>query len=478
VAPSGPLVRDRRKRILFDMTGTELAGIFIGSTLLALGFVSTAAATVRVRRSSTTLLTFGLWTALYGVRMFVRQPPVRETIGGGAHIWNYLSIVITYAINIPIILFIGSFIGPPWRSAVRWLAWAAVAFAIVALAFGLATGKPQAAMTVNTWFVLGSLALALVSIVHGAVVRGVRTPLTDPIVLFGGVVLGLLVANENLGRNLVTGVDIEPLGVLLFVVCLGYAVGRSVFRAEADFAGVQKELARARQIQFSLLPREVPRSADLDVAVRYVPMTAVAGDIYDFIQIGPASLGILVADVMGHGIPAALVASMVKLAFSVQAEHAHDPVRVLTSMNRILCGQLDRSYVTAVYAVVDTELRTVTVANAGHPPALVKRLGDRVTRAVCDHGPLMGFDPEAQYTSVRVELFKAGDRLLLYSDGVTEARNAAGEFFDGERVARWLSDVGPATADGFAEIALGQLTRWTDRGRFDDDVTFVVAQVT
>jgi sigma-B regulation protein RsbU (phosphoserine phosphatase) len=90
----------------------------------------------------------------------------------------------------------------------------------------------------------------------------------------------------------------------------------------------------------------------------------------------------------------------------------------------------------------------------------------------------MGFDPEAQYTSVRVELFKAGDRLLLYSDGVTEARNAAGEFFDGERVARWLSDIEPATADGFAEIALGQLTRWTDRGRFDDDVTFVVAQVT
>jgi sigma-B regulation protein RsbU (phosphoserine phosphatase) len=459
------------------MTGTELAGIFIGSTLLAVGVVSMAAASVRLRRSSTTLLTFGLWTALYGVRMFVRQPVVRDTIGGEAYIWTYVSIVITYAINIPILLFIESLVGPPWKRAVGWLVWAAVAFAIVAMAIGLATGNTQAATTANTWFVLASLALGLVSTVHGAVVHGMRTPLTDPIVLFGGTVLGLLVANENLGRNVVPGVNIEPLGVLLFVVCLGYAVGRSMFRAEADFAGVQKELARARQIQFSLLPREVPRSVELDVAVRYVPMTAVAGDIYDFIRIGPSSLGILVADVMGHGIPAALVASMVKLAFSVQADRARDPADVLSSMNRILCGQLDRSYVTAVYAVVDCERRTVTLANAGHPPALVTRRDGGVTRAVCDHGALMGFDPDARYTNVSVEPFQAGDRLLLYSDGVTEARNAAGEFFDDQRVARWLSEIDAATADGFAAIALDELTRWADHGRFDDDVTFVVAQV-
>jgi serine phosphatase RsbU (regulator of sigma subunit) len=181
---------------------------------------------------------------------------------------------------------------------------------------------------------------------------------------------------------------------------------------------------------------------------------------------------------MGHGIPAALVASMVKLAFSVQAGHAGDPARVLVSMNRILCGQLDRSYVTAVYAVVDTEQQTVTFANAGHPPVLVWQRGGGVTRVVREHGLLLGFDPDAEYTNVRVEPFAAGDRCLLYSDGVLEARNAAGEFFDGDRVARWLSDIEPASAERFAEIALDELTRWGDRGRFDDDVTFVVAQVT
>ena len=89
---------------------------------------------------------------------------------------------------------------------------------------------------------------------------------------------------------------------------------------------------------------------------------------------------------------------------------------------------------------------------------------------------LLGFAPDAQYTNTRLETFGVGDRLLLYSDGVSEARNRAGEFFDGERVARWLSDIERTTAERFADIALDDLTRWTDRQRFDDDVTFVVAQ--
>src|SRR5262249_59175459 len=134
--------------------------------------------------------------------------------------------------------------------------------------------------------------------------------------------------------------------------------------------GVQRQLETARDIQRSLLPGRIPMPRGLDVAVRYVPAAAVAGDIYDFVEIGPSCIGILVADVMGHGIPAALVASMAKLAFSLQIERAHDPSAVLTSMNQILCGQLQGSYVTAVYAVVDTNAGRVTLAHAGHPPPL------------------------------------------------------------------------------------------------------------
>jgi serine phosphatase RsbU (regulator of sigma subunit) len=206
-------------------------------------------------------------------------------------------------------------------------------------------------------------------------------------------------------------------------------------------------------------------------------MNTVAGDVYDVIEIGPSSLGILVADVMGHGIPAALVASMVKLAFSVQAEHARDPARVLTSMNQILCRQLHHSYVSAVYAVVDTDQHAITLANAGHPSPLFRRCGEAVTHVEREHGLLLGFLPDAQYTNARLESIAAGDRLLLYSDGVLEARDRAGEFFDAERVARWLAHIEAGTAERFADTALDELSRWSDRRRFDDDVTFVVAQV-
>jgi phosphoserine phosphatase RsbU/P len=146
-------------------------------------------------------------------------------------------------------------------------------------------------------------------------------------------------------------------------------------------------------------------------------------------------------------------------------------------MNQILCRNLDHSYVSAVYAVVDSEQRTVTLANAGHPPLLFHRRGETVTHAAREHGLLLGFLPDAQDTNVRVEAIATGDRFLLYSDGVLEARDHVGDFFDADRIARWLTHIEPGTAERFADTALDELTRWADRRRFDDDVTFAVAQV-
>jgi serine phosphatase RsbU (regulator of sigma subunit) len=88
---------------------------------------------------------------------------------------------------------------------------------------------------------------------------------------------------------------------------------------------------------------------------------------------------------------------------------------------------------------------------------------------------MLGFFPNAEYTNVEVAPFRPGDRLLLYSDGVLEARDRTGQFFDGDRVARWLSDIEHTSAEQFAEAALSELTQWTS-GRFDDDVTFVITE--
>ena len=299
---------------------------------------------------------------------------------------------------------------------------------------------------------------------------------TTPIITVAGLALLVAVIHENLGRVLLPAVNLEPVGVLIFVLALGYGVIGSVVRGEAELLAVQRELEAARVIQRSLLPREAPRARGLDVAVQFVPMSAVAGDLYNFIELGPSRIGILVADVCGHGIPAALVASMVKLAFSAQADSADDPAHVLSAMNRALCRQLDHGFVTAIYAVVDTEDSTIMVANAGHPPLLIGS-SSRGVAEVHEQGLMLGFMPDASYRNVKFGL-QDGDRILIYTDGVTEAQNAAGEFFDGQRVGRWLTSDHGGNAARLGDVAMADLNRWRGQLPFEDDVTFVIAHAT
>src|ERR1700727_2465830 len=134
---------------------------------------------------------------------------------------------------------------------------------------------------------------------------------------------------------------------------------------------IQKELETARQIQLSILPAEVPKLEGLDIAARYIPMTSVAGDFYDFIMVDEKHLGILIADVSGHGMPAALIASMLKIALAAQVPHAADPAQVLSGLNQALCGKFQHHYVTAAYLFVDIAKGTLTYAGAGHPPMLM-----------------------------------------------------------------------------------------------------------
>src|SRR6201994_2411798 len=152
---------------------------------------------------------------------------------------------------------------------------------------------------------------------------------------------------------------------------------------------IQKELETARQIQLSILPSAVPKMEGLDIAARYIPMTSVAGDFYDFIVVDEKHIGILVADVSGHGMPAALIASMLKIALSSQVGHAADPAKVLLGLNETLCGKFQHHFVTAAYVFIDMEGGTLTYAGAGHPPLLLWGGPDGV-RSVEENGLFLG----------------------------------------------------------------------------------------
>src|SRR5271168_5241121 len=122
----------------------------------------------------------------------------------------------------------------------------------------------------------------------------------------------------------------------------------------------------ARQIQLSILPSSTPKITGLDIVARYIPMTSVAGDFYDFIVVDESHVGILIADVSGHGLPAALIASMLQVALTAQLAHASEPGRVLAGLNRALCGKFRNHFVTAAYVFVDMEKNCISYAGAAH----------------------------------------------------------------------------------------------------------------
>ncbi len=198
-------------------------------------------------------------------------------------------------------------------------------------------------------------------------------------------------------------------GIYDFCVQPGVSRSSPNFRKEESLLSIQKELQIAQQIQTSILPREVPRLPGFDIAARYLPMSAVAGDFYDFLAPKPNQLGILIADVTGHGVPAALIASMLKVAFTSQAPHAQDPARVLSGLNKALCGKFEEHFVTAAYLYADLDARTIRYAGAGHPPLLVSSRSNGLAQSIEQNGFFLGMFPEAVYSSIEFPMMLATD---------------------------------------------------------------------
>ena len=238
---------------------------------------------------------------------------------------------------------------------------------------------------------------------------------------------------------------------------------------------IQSEMNIARQIQLSILPREIPAIKGLDISARYLPMTSVAGDFYDFIAIDEKRIGILVADVSGHGMPAALISSMLKIALDGQTKHATDPARVLDGLNRALCGKFQGHFVTAVYVVVDTERECLLYAGAGHPPLILMDHSTGEAHDFLENGLFLGYFPDASYTAMEIP-FKAGDYGVLYTDGIPEMTDPSDEQFGLERLKQFLQDNHDLSAGQFVDALLDELSRWSDlaSGReAEDDITLL-----
>jgi phosphoserine phosphatase RsbU/P len=243
---------------------------------------------------------------------------------------------------------------------------------------------------------------------------------------------------------------------------------------------INTELEMARQIQLSILPSSTPTIAGLDIVARYIPMTSVAGDFYDFILVDEKHLGILIADVSGHGLPAALIASMLQVALTAQARHVSEPGKVLAGLNQALCGKFQHNFVTAAYVYVDLEKNIMKYGGAGHTPLLMWSKSTGSSSQLLENGLVMGQFEEAAYDSLQVPI-EPGDRFFLYTDGILETTNPAEEEFGTERFMKFMETNNKLPAGPFADALLLELARWLEQPPGEghkDDISLLAVDFT
>jgi phosphoserine phosphatase RsbU/P len=456
----------------------EFANMAAAVALLSIALAAIALFFFRRRTRDLTLIYFGLLCILYAVRLLASRPSFRSLFDESQIFWVYVNWVITCTIIIPLGLFLYQLADEHLRNFFRWFLAAQTVFAIfgiLAAALGVRLDKLFFA---NNFVVLGTLATTALFPVVNKWRPGPRPRLSHEFRVFiaGFVVWLLFVVHANLlGLKILTGQNVEFLGFLIFVACLGYVSAYHTFANEERLLAINKELEIARRIQSSTLPQSVPTLAGLEIAARYVPMSAVAGDFYDFLGVDEKRVGILVADVTGHGVPAALIASMLKVAFAGQAAHADDPARVLTGLNRSLCGKFEEHFVTAAYLFVDLERSRLRYSAAGHPPLMLASRAGKV-REIEENGLMLGMFPEAAYSTVEIGL-SLGDRCLLYTDGLFEAKNTAQEEFGKSRCKEFMETQHDIPAERFANALLDRIAGFSGHNSAraqEDDITLLV----
>jgi len=240
---------------------------------------------------------------------------------------------------------------------------------------------------------------------------------------------------------------------------------------------IEHALETARQIQFSILPEKIPAIPNLRIATAYEPMSAVAGDFYDFIQMDDHRVGVLVADVCGHGVPAALISSMIKVAMQSVSGFAADPSRVLLELNRILSPELRGQLISAAYLWIDSEQGCARYSAAGHPPLLYWRNSGGALERIESNGLRFGVSTNGEYP-VRDLALQPRDRLLLYTDGVIEPESASGESFGEHKLDELVCAHGSRPGRELLDSVLSRLHSWPPRpASQQDDITLIVIDV-
>jgi len=241
---------------------------------------------------------------------------------------------------------------------------------------------------------------------------------------------------------------------------------------------IEKELFAAREVQMSLIPRELPVAPTFEFAATSLSAYEVGGDLYDFIKLDDQRWEVVVADVAGKGLPAALLATLIKGVLFSQAIMGHSPQAHLKGSNRIVRSNFPRkAFITAILALVDCQSRNVTIANAGHCFPIIYRSRSRSVETLQVKGMALNFG-ENMLCEERVVTLGEGDCIVLYSDGIYEAPNTEGEFFGIERFESVVARFGHGSAADLKDKILWEVQEFCRGVPQSDDITIVIIRAT
>lgn len=244
--------------------------------------------------------------------------------------------------------------------------------------------------------------------------------------------------------------------------------------SEQERRQLENELELSQVVQRALLPQRTPSITGLDISAFSRPAQIVGGDYYDFLQFKDGTHGFVIADVSGHGVSAGMLMTSLQTAFHTLVPENNSPVDVLERINRLYIHNINfTTFVTIFFSRFDLQTRTLTYANAGHNDAFLYQRGRKNEAWLGPTGAAIGLMEEFKVKRKDVQL-EAGDILLLYTDGVTEAENLQKEQFGRDRLANMIRQNADLSANEIIQKILGAVNEFAAGTTLADDATLVV----
>ncbi|HEU0006610.1 MAG TPA: GAF domain-containing SpoIIE family protein phosphatase, partial [Terriglobia bacterium] len=289
-------------------------------------------------------------------------------------------------------------------------------------------------------------------------------------------VIGLIYVDTSHWLREFSGDDLNLLTVMANVAAIRIERER-LAELEHTRRRMESDLQQAAEIQRQFLPARAPQVPGLELAGFNASCRTVGGDYYDFLNYPDGRVAVMVGDVCGKGMSAALLMMSLQARVQVLAAEPNSPALVVDRLNHVLtAAALEARFISFFFALFDGESGELIYSNAGHnPPLLIRASGE--VEWLSGGGPVLGIVPAARYEEVRCT-FKSGDVAILYSDGVTDATNARQEDFGEARISEVLQRVHHDSADAILSALITAVKDWAAGTPAPDDITLVVVRKT